>query len=270
MQKAAIDFKNIISVLVILAVMSVLNDHGYLQGPKNAALALLSPVTSRFQSSSDAVNDFLRTVREIDSLKDDNERLEEANAALRLELTGLQEAGRTNAELRKQLGFKTASCAQGVCMDFLPGNVISRGLDDFGRYILIDQGLAEGARMGQAVTAGGGILLGKITEANEHFSKVVLLTSPDSSINCIAQTTRANGLLRGKFGTGARLEMIDQNETLTEGDLIITSGLEAGIPKGLILGRIAAIEQSPNSVFKSADVELAADFNHIETVFLVK
>jgi len=270
MQKAAIDSKNIISVLVVLAVLSVLNDHGYLQGPKNTALALLSPVTSRFQSSSDAVGDFLRTVREINSLKDDNERLEEANAALQFELTGLQEAGRTNAELRKQLGFKTTSCAEGMCMDFLPGAVVSRGLDDYGRYILIDQGQAEGARAGQAVTAGGGILLGKITEAAEHFSKVVLLTSPDSSVNSIAQTTRANGLLRGKFGTGARLEMIDQNETLTEGDLIITSGLEAGIPKGLILGRIAAIEQSPNSVFKSADAELAADFNHIETVFLVK
>lgn len=270
MSKSAIDLKTTVSVLVVLFILSVLNDHGYLQGPKDTALALLSPVTSRFQASSAAASDFVRTVREIGELKDRNVELETRNAALGYELSGLKETARENAELRKQLSFKENACANGNCLTFVPGSITSRGLDAYGKYILIDRGQADGARVGQAVTAGGGILLGKISEVNEHYAKMVLLTSPDSSVNCITQTTRANGLLRGKYGTGARLEMIDQNEALAEGDLLITSGLEAGIPKGLILGKVAAIEQSPNSVFKSADAALAADFNHIETVFLVK
>jgi rod shape-determining protein MreC len=150
------------------------------------------------------------------------------------------------------------------------GDIVSRNPDNYGKSIMINLGSSNGAKNGEAVTASGGVMIGKIVETNEKYSKVMLVTSPESSVNCLDQTTRANGLLRGKYGTGVQLEMIDQSEGLTQGDLITTSGLESGIPKGLILGKIGSVEQTPNTVFKSAGIELFLDFSHIEKVFLVK
>jgi rod shape-determining protein MreC len=136
--------------------------------------------------------------------------------------------------------------------------------------VTIDLGTKEGARLGQAVTAEGGVLIGKITEVFDDHAKVTLLISPDSSVNSLTQTTRANGSVKGKYGMGASLEKIDQSEELIPGDIIITSGHEEGIPKGLLLGKISSIEQSPNAVFKSADLDLFADFGHMEEIFLVE
>lgn len=270
MQKTAIDFKNFIIILIILGVMMFLNGQGYLDGIKNAALNVISPVESRFQSSSNIFSDFIYTVRKIGEFKSENERLEQENRSLIYEASKTKELQKENEELRKQLKFKENMCGGSDCIEFVAGKIIGRSPDSYGKSIQIDLGIEDGARSGMAVTIAGGIMIGKITETFDHYSKVMLLVSPDSSVNCITQTTRANGLLRGKYGTGAMLEMIDQSEDLTQGDLVITSGLESGIPKGILLGKIANVEQSPNMVFKSADMELFADMGHIEEVFLVK
>ena len=106
--------------------------------------------------------------------------------------------------------------------------------------------------------------------ASLNSSKVMLITSSDSSVNSIAQTTRANGVVKGKYTTGAKLEMIDQSEELINSDIVITSGLESGIPKGLIIGKISNIEELANEVFKIAELDLFANFNQIEEVFIIK
>jgi len=112
------------------------------------------------------------------------------------------------------------------------------GLDDgksdrkspnsFEKYLLIDIGSNNGVKVNQAAVYSGGMLLGKVTQVYEHTSKVSLLTSSESSINAITQTSRSNGVVKGQYSTGVRLEMINQNEELKDGELIITSGLEEG------------------------------------------
>lgn len=270
MQKSAVDFKNFIFILIVLVLILILNGGGYLQGPKNAAWSLLAPVASRFQSSSNVVSDFFYTVNKIASFKTENEKLQTENRNLNYELAQLQEVKRENGLLKQQLKFKDNLCAGSDCIDFSAGKILSRSPEGYGEYITINLGSREGAEVNQAVTTAGGVLIGKIVETFDDYSRVMLIISPESSLNCLAQTTRANGLVRGKYGTGAMLEMIDQSEELGQGDLVITSGLEAGIPSGLLVGKIRGIEQSPNTVFKSADLELFADFSHIEEIFLVK
>lgn len=270
MQKSAIGFRNFLSVLIVFAILLILDGKGYLGGAKNTALSLLSPAQGNFQSSSNTVSDFFYTIAKIDSFKSDNEKLQEENRALRLEAFQLQETKRENETLRRQLKFKESLCGGSDCINFKMGRIISRSSDGYGEFVIINLGKKEGARVNQAVTAEGGVMIGKITEVFDRSSKVMLLTSPESSINCLTQTTRANGLVRGKYGTGIKLEMIDQSEELLPGDIIITSGLEAEIPKGLMMGKIQNIEETPNTVFKSADISMFADFAHIEEIFLVE
>jgi rod shape-determining protein MreC len=270
MQKSAIDFKNTILVLAVIIFLITMNSWGYLQRPKNSVMFLFAPIISGFESSSGIFGNLIYSIRKIDSFKTENEKLEAENRDLSFKLSQMNETQNENADLRKQLQFKNDLCSGTDCINFAVGNVIDRSSDSYEKSIMINLGSAEGAKNGGAVTISGGIMIGKIAETFDHYSKVILITSPESSVNCLDQNTRANGLLRGKYNTGVKLEMIDQSEGLAEGDMIITSGLEPGIPKGLLLGKISSIEQSPNTVFKSADIELFSDMSNIEKVFLVK
>lgn len=271
MQKSAIGLKNFIAILAVIFILMLLNSWSFLQRPKNTILKVLSPIESVFSYPSGILNDFLRTIKDIGNFKSENERLQAENRNLYYQLSKLQETQKENESLKNQLDFKNNLCGGNDCISLEEGRIISRSPESYGGYILIDLGSKDGAFVGQAVTIQKGIMIGKISEVFDSYSKVMLVISPESSVNCITQATPpANGLVRGKYGTSARLEMIDQSEQLNIGDIVITSGLESGIPKGLVLGKISAVEQSPNMVFKAADIQLFGDFSHIEEVFLVK
>lgn len=270
MQKSAINPTTVIVATLMLGVMLLLDSWGYLGGPKNVAIAVLAPVQSSVMSSSNGISDFFSTLRRIDEFKDENKQLEAENGSLNYELTRLKEVERENKELREQLKFKENLCGGSDCADFFMGKVIAKNSDGYGQSVTVDLGTGDGVQVGQAVTASGGLLVGKVVEAYEDYSKVALIVSPESAVNCLTQTSRANGLVKGAYGMAASLEMIDQSEELLLGDIIITSGLEEGIPKGLLVGKIAQIQESPNMVFKSASLELYADFAHIEEIFIVR
>jgi len=270
MRKTVIGPQKLFLVFLVLGLLLLLSGWGFLQGPKNAAISVLSPAQSGFVSSSNIFGNFFYTVQKIGAFKDENEKLQGENKVLTYELSQLKEVQRENGVLQEQLKFKENLCAGADCIDFKMGKIIAQSSDGYGQSIMINLGSKDGARTNQAVTSAGGVMIGKIVEVLSDYSKVVLIVSPESSVNCIAQTTRANGRVKGAYGTGAKLEMIGQNEELASGDIVITSGLEEGIPKGLLLGKIQNIDESPNAVFKSAELELFADFGHIEEIFLVE
>jgi len=270
MRKNALSSKNLLLVSLALAVLLMMDSKGYLDGTKNTLMSVLAPVQSRVFSSSNAFGNIFYTLGKINEFKDENARLATENKDLNLKLSELTEVKKENETLKAQLKFKDNLCAGNDCVEFKMGKIIAESSDIYGQSVTINLGSESGARMNQAVTAEGGILIGKVSEVFDDYSKVELIVSPESSINCLAQTTRANGKVQGKYGMGASLEMIDQSEELIPGDVIITSGYQEGIPKGLLIGKINGIEQSPNAVFKSANLDLFADFSHMEEIFLVE
>ncbi len=269
MQRSAINPTTFIFAMLTLGAVLLLDSWGYLKGPKDAAISVLAPVQASVMSSSNGISGFFYTLGKIDEFKDENRRLQEENGSLNYELAQLREVERENQQLREQLKFKENLCAGGDCADFVMGKVVARNSDGYGQSITIDLGTEDGVKANQAVTVAGGVLVGKVAEAYADYSKVALIVSPESAVNCLTQTTRANGLVKGAYGMAASLEMIDQSEELLPGDVMITSGLEDGVPKGLLVGKIGRIDESPNLVFKSASLELYADFAHIEEIFIV-
>ena len=258
-----------IFLLVVAVLLFFLNSFGYLIGLKGFVVYIVGPAQSIFQSSSIGVDDFLHTLREIDKFKGENFELRKKNLQLTGELSQLKELERENEILEKQLGFSDGICLrEGLCVEWKIGRVIGRNPDNYGKYVTVDLGKKQKIEKNQAVVISGGILIGKVVEVFDDFSRVMLITSPGSSVNSITQTTRANGIVSGKYATGVKLEMVNQNENVISGDLIITSGLEENVPKGLLIGKISNIEESPNMVFKQADVELFDNLDHIEEIFI--
>ena len=259
-----------IFLLVVSALLIFLNSFGYLNRVKNGIFYITIPGQGIFQKYSNSVEDFFHTIKNIDKFKQENAALKNENLKLIYGVSETKETQRENGVLKKQLGFSDDLCSNGLCFQWKMGKVIGRDPNNYGKYIIINLGVKDGVKEKQAVTVSGGILIGKIVEVFDNSSKVMLITSSDSSINSITQTTRANGVVKGKYATEVKLEMINQNEELITGDLIITSGLENGIPKGLIIGKISNIEESANEVFKTANLDLFVNFNRIEEVFIIE
>lgn len=257
-----------IFLLIVALLLIFLDKVGYLNKVKSFTAYFSGNIMEVFQSPSNSINDFFRTIEDINEFKDENARLREENLKMNYEILMSKEIQRENEILRKQFKFSQNSCFEGVCIEWKTASVIGRDPGNFGKQIFINLGSNDGIQEGQAAVAPGGLLVGKVAEVFGDFSKIMLITDPKSSINSIIQTSRANGVVKGSYATGVKLEMVNQAEDLAVGDLIITSGLENKIPKGLIIGKVSRVEESANNVFKSAQIDMFADFNYIEEIFI--
>ena len=268
------DFNSKIAMFVFLLVVSALliffSNAGYLNGAKSFVVYTINPAQKMFQVPSNKINDFFYTIRNVTKFKEKNLDLQEKNLDLIYENSLLKETQRENEILREQLQFSNEICLNEECIDWKMGQVIGRNSDNYGEYLIIDLGKKQGMKENLAVTISGGTLIGKITEVFDNSSRVMLITNPESVVNSITKTTRANGVIKGSYATGVKLEMINQNERIFENDIVITSGLEKEIPKGLIIGKIYKIEESANEIFKQATIDLFADFGYIEKIFIAE
>lgn len=256
-------------LLVVTALLVFFNNLGYLAPVNNFLFYVSMPLQNVFQTSSNELNNFAYVLKDIDKFKTENIELKKENLRLTYEVSNLKEIRKENDILRRQLGFSGEACTGNPCFKMSLATVIGRSSDNHGGYIMVNVGKKKNVQEGQAAIVAPGVLVGKVTEVYDSYSKIMLLTSPESSINSITQETRANGVSKGKYGTGVKLEMINQNEQLKDGDIVITSGLEDKTPKGLLVGKISNIQESANKVFKQADVNLYADFSRIEEVFII-
>lgn len=265
----SLKLKTFIFLLVVSVLLIFLSKFGKLGGLDRAMTFVFSPIAKTFQGYSNGAYGFFDTIRSIEKFKQENSILKKENAEMVFKISVLKETERENEILRRQLDFSDKLCTSGICLNWKIAKVIGRSPNNYEKFIIIDLGKDQGIAVNQAAVYSGGALVGKITEVYENSAKVVLITSADSSVNSITQSTRSNGIVKGKYSTGVKLEMINQNEELTDGDFIITSGLEEGIPKGLLIGKISNIKESANKVFKEANVDLFVDFNRIEDIFVV-
>jgi rod shape-determining protein MreC len=268
------DFNSKITLFIFLLVVSALliffNNSGYLNGIKGFVVYTINPAQKIFQMPSNKINDIFYTVKNINKFKEKNLELQEKNLNLIYENSLLKETQRENEILREQLRFSNEVCSDEGCIDWKIGQVIGRNPDNYGKYLIINLGKKQGMKENLAVTVSGGMLIGKITEVFDNSSRVMLITNPESVVNSITKTTRANGIITGSYATGVKLEMVNQSERIFEDDIVITSGLEEEIPKGLIIGKIYKIEESANKIFKQASINLFADFGHIEEIFIAE
>ena len=125
-------------------------------------------------------------------------------------------------------------------------------------------------KAGMPVIVSQGILIGKVEEVYANMARVVLLTDSESIINVRDLETEAKGVVRGKFGLGLVLEMVSQDDALSAGDPIITSGLGGDFPKGLLVGKIQEPKSSLDQIFQGATVIAPVKYSNLDVVFVIK
>lgn len=147
--------------------------------------------------------------------------------------------------------------------------VIGRDQTSVIKTILIDKGTSHGLKVDLPVIADRGVV-GRIIEASFHVSKILLLIDENSNIDALIQENRVQGILQGAASRGCSLKYISKTETVSPGNVIISSGLAGIFPKGLLIGAVTNVDKTDSGLFQKIDVAPYVDFARLEEVIIIK
>jgi len=267
-------------VLFVLGLLLlVLHESGLLAPLENALHYVLDPLQRVFSQGVTAAGDLFQSVREARELRAQVEQLQAQVDALTAENVRLREYEAEAQQLRSLLNFTgeyPVSAFLGAdvvgreaCTTFPCGDVIGTDPNPYLRYVTINVGAQQGVKEGMPVVSGGAVLVGRVAQVGPRTSKVQLLTDLDSAVAALLQTSRATGLVVGQPDGSLRMEYIEQDATVTVGDFVLTSGLGGVLPKGLLIGQVAEVQQMDYALHQAAIVRPALDLSRLEMVLVI-
>ena len=122
--------------------------------------------------------------------------------------------------------------------------------------------------VGDAVVNGMG-LIGKIQDTGKGWSKVVAIIDDDSKVSFkLARDTKQLGVVEGNSLGEISGYMLDSESLVSQGDIIITSGLGT-YPEGLEIGNVKDVAYNSNTLLKEITVEPAVNFKNLEKVSVI-
>jgi len=168
-----------------------------------------------------------------------------------------------NNDLKNILNFSKQQPGYKV----ITASVIGKNTENIERTIAISLGMNSGVRNGQSVVVLDGILIGKIVKVEPDLSWVRLINDNNSKIAAtILNAEKSQGVVEGGYGLSVSMNFIPRNEKVSVGESVITSGLDSSVPKGLLLGTVAAVVNEAYQPFQKAVLNPAVDLSKLTIV----
>jgi rod shape-determining protein MreC len=238
-----------------------------------AGLGLLRPLSwlgSRLASSAAAplhalVAGFNRWSDVRDAAVPDAAVLVRENEALKAETAKIRTLASEVEELKAALGYRERHADRLVV-----ARVVAESADRAFVAMRIDRGSADGLTEGQEVIVGDGVLIGRVSGVGRYSATVMLLTDSRSRVAVSAgDVLETIGVLAGDRGLSMSVSLVPQSVTLNPGDVIVTSGLEDGIRRGLAVGVVDKVEKSDQAPFQSATISPFVTARHPSVVQVI-
>jgi rod shape-determining protein MreC len=141
--------------------------------------------------------------------------------------------------------------------------------NDLTGSFFIDQGEAENLSVGAPVLCSKG-LIGVVSEVSNHSAKVTTLLSAELSVGAVCLQSGDSGIVEGslRYAADQRTKMIYINteNTVKEGDLIVTSGTTGLFPRGLQIGTVEKVGIEETGLTAYAVIRPAVDLDALESV----
>lgn len=259
-------FKRLLTLAVVVVLIIVLHYTRILEPVEQGILRITNPIirsVSRLGTRLTTLQNYFAQKKElvtrVETLETALEKAEQNSANRQL----LEEE---NQELRTQLEFKKRSGYRNII-----AYVVGKTIDNTANTIIIDKGSIDGIGLFSAVIVGDGILVGKIAKVGPHTSIVRLINDPQSKIAAtVLNGDRSIGIIEGGFGISVNLTNVIQQENLEVGTLIVTSGLEENVPRGLLIGTLQSIHKEDYKPFQEGVIEPAASLSRLTVVGVIQ
>jgi len=192
----------------------------------------------------------------------ENEELRRENDALKLQITQLQSKAAEADRLAALLKFRQTN----VDVPMVSARVIGCCVDSASQTIDLDRGERDGIRRNMGVITPDGVV-GKVIEAYQDTAQVLLLTDKDSGVGAMLADS---GIQKPVGGTGESLlvmKYVPNEDDVSTGQRVVTSGMDRIFPRDLPVGTIAEIKAG--NTFKQIRVRPAANLERLQEVFVL-
>jgi len=187
--------------------------------------------------------------REIDSLRIENSRYRELLA--------------THLRLQNLLQFKKT-----IDQPVLAAQVIGRDPTGWFKSVIIDKGKRAGLKVNMPVVNAEGVV-GRLVSVSMDYAKVLLIIDQNSAVDCIIQSSRDNGIVKGLSLKICKLDYVLKTGQVVIGDMVVTSGLGRVFPKGVPVGKVIDVKDLPGELFKDVKVRPMVDFSKLEELLVI-
>jgi rod shape-determining protein MreC len=193
------------------------------------------------------------------------EKLRQEVRLLNSQLASCQMLISENDTLRQQLHFIEESK-----FPFSVAKVIGRVNQDGQTLLLLDKGKKNGVEVGLPVIVDKGIIVGKILKVEENKSFLLPSFANQSRLAAtFVNQPSTTGLVRGEHNLSLKMEFIPRDVTINQGEIVITSGLEPLIPRGLVIGKIEEVATVSGDLFQSAYLQSLYSLNDLQIVTIL-
>lgn len=201
----------------------------------------------------------------LDEIQAENDALHNERNALLIDNARLRSSIELQEELKKQL----ASLEQQQ-WTVVPSRVLGRQQTGDVTTLMIDRGSRDGIRLGQAVIADKGVLVGTILSVEDATAQVLLTTSSLSKLSVKLQNaTSTPGVLEGERDLSVNMNLIPQGEVVEPGTTIVTSSENGNVPRGVVVGTVDQRSNVESELFQSARVRLLLDYSRLTIVTVI-
>lgn len=147
--------------------------------------------------------------------------------------------------------------------------VIGKNTEQWSNTVILDKGSSDGVAKDMiAVTDKG--LAGKISAVSRSYSSLLLTVDIDFSAAARLQESRTEGVISGTGFRKCQLKYVPYEEKVKEGEVIITSGLDALFPQGIPIGYVSKVSKKSFGLFQGIEVRPFVDGSKVEEVAIIK
>jgi rod shape-determining protein MreC len=230
---------------------------------EQGVVEITAPIQKFIRNSAETVEKAWLKYFSFVDLREENTRLKKEVDNLRMQNDLYRELASTHARLRGLLQFK-----ESIRAPMAAAQVIGRDPTGWFESVFIDKGTQAGLRLNMPVVDARGVV-GRLVAVSPNYAKVLLITDQNSAVDCLIQRTREKGILKGLPSQLCRLHYVSRAADVAVGDKIVTSGLDRIFPKGLPVGEVMEIADTPWEFFKDVRVKPSADFSRLEEVLVL-
>lgn len=265
-----------IGLILFIAALGFTSGRTGLSWPERFVNDAFGTVQGALYRPVGAVAGFFRDLGRLSDVYKENEQLRQTVARYTQDKIRYNMIENDNKRLQEELNF-TERQKKLFDYRYLIAQVVAEGTNPYDKTIKINLGAHDGIKPRMAVTTVDG-LVGLVSKVSEFTSTVTPITELDPtdsnqisiSATILGHEDQAFGIVDyDKENNTLQMSKIDENATIEDGDLVITSGLANVLPKGLIIGTVISNQVGDFGLTHTATLKPAAKFDHLTEVFVV-
>ena len=254
--------KNSFFVWIVLIVVILAGINVFQKEVKGFFYSVSAPIQNVFWKGGDSTSNFFWGIFSSGHLKERVDELEKRNQTLFSQIIFLKELEDENDALRSALDLGLQE-TYSLFLAKIIGKDISQD------YILINKGGEDGVLENMPVITEEKVLVGRIHEVYEKFSRVMLISNPKSSLDGKIVNSSTSGVIKGLGNLGIYFDLLPREETINKEDIVVTDSISGVFPESLLIGKIKEVTRNDVESFQQARIDPAFDLSSAENLFII-